>query len=210
MIQSIGAMVRDQAEEKWGRQAERGSRIVLDGEDGPISQAWYVTAYPTIYVIDRDGHIASKGLRDDALDDQVASMLGIDPDSRIKLDKRSRVWELSLRDQGLNGSELPNLLEGYAELRELDLCYNQLTDESLIYFQQLKKLQTLRLEHTGITDKGLRDLEKLPSLKQIYLSPYPGAGTTRAGRHRLARAIPGLQLSFQEPPLSDENADRRD
>ena len=62
------------------------------------------------------------------------------------------------------------------ELRELDLCYNPLSDEALTHLQPLKKLETLHLEHAGITDKGLRHLEKLPHLKQLFLDVRTGAG----------------------------------
>jgi hypothetical protein len=143
---------------------------IWDGDEGPIASAWYVTAYPTIYLVDRDGRIKSKGLRDDPLDDEVARMLGIRVESRVKVDKRTRVWALSLRDKKISDEELPKLLDGHTELRNLDLSYNHLSDAALIHLQPLKKLETLHLEHTGITDKGLQNLHRLPNLKQIHHS----------------------------------------
>ncbi len=169
---------------------------IWDGDEGPIASAWYVTTYPTIYLIDRDGRIKSKGLRDDSLDDEVARMLGISAESRVKVDKRKRVWEVSLRDRKISGEELPKLLDGYTELRDLDLSQNPISDEALIHLQPLKKLETIRLEHTGITDKGLQNLKSLPNLKSIHLYLGPGHRTTKSARRELREAIPRLRMSI--------------
>ena len=123
-------------------------------------------------------------------------MLGISDESRVKIDKRKRVWDLSLQDMKISGEELPKLLDGYTELRNLDLSDNPISDKALIHLQPLKKLKTIHLEHTGITDKGLQNLKSLPNLKAIYLSVGPGHGTTRKGRLQLQRAIPGLKIMF--------------
>jgi hypothetical protein len=168
--------------------------VIWDGKDGPIASAWYVTAYPTIYLIDDEGRIKSKGLRDDPLDDEVARMLGISSDARVKVDKRKRVWELSFRDERITAEKLPQLLDGYTELRHLDLSYNPLSDGALLHLQQLKKLETIHLEHTGITDKGLQYLKSLPNLKELHLYLGPGHATTRKGRLQLQKAIPGLTI----------------
>jgi hypothetical protein len=143
-----------------------------------------------------DGHIRSQGLRDDALDDEIARMLGINPESRVRLDKRTRVWELSLRDENISGEELPKQLEGYTELRKLDLSHNPLSDQALIHLQPLKKLERISLEHTGITDAGLQNLRSLPNLREVFLSVGPEHGTTRKGRLQLRKDIPGLTISF--------------
>jgi len=169
---------------------------IWDGDEGPIASAWFVTGYPTIYLIDRDGRIKSKGLRDDPLDDEVARMLGISAESRVKVDKRTRVWDLSLRDRKISGEELPKLLDGYTELRNLDLSHNPIADDALIHLQPLKKLESLRLQHTGITDKGLQHLKSLPNLKSILLYLGPGHRTTKLGRREIHEAIPGLRMSF--------------
>ncbi len=168
--------------------------VIWDGADGPIASAWDVSGYPTIYLIDPDGFIRSEGLRDDPLDDEVARMLGIRPEDRVRVDKRTRVWQLSLRDRKLSGEELPELLEGYTELRKLDLSHNPLTDESLIHLEKLSKLETVNLEHTGITDAGLQKLRRLSNLKSLHLYLGPGHRTTRDGRQQLRKAIPGLKI----------------
>src|SRR3954469_16815900 len=50
------------------------------GTDGPISRAWNVRGWPTIYVLDARGVIRAKGVRgeamDRAVDDLLAEMAG--------------------------------------------------------------------------------------------------------------------------------------
>ena len=46
-----------------------------DGTGGPISKAWKVRGWPTIYVIDHKGVIRYKNVRGDALDAAVDTLL---------------------------------------------------------------------------------------------------------------------------------------
>jgi peroxiredoxin len=170
--------------------------VIWDGENGPIARRWGIDGYPTIYVIDGEGRIQSEGLRDEALDDQVASMLGISPESRVRVDKRTRVWRRSFTNQSLSDAELPELLKGYTELRELDLSDHPLSDESLVHLLPLTKLEKLNLQHTGISDKGLQVLKGLPNLKRLHLDLGPGHRTTNKGRRELQKALPDLRMSF--------------
>lgn len=167
---------------------------IWDGEDGPIASHWGVEGYPTIYVIDRDGRIHSQGLRDDPLDDEVANLLGIAPASRARPDKRTRIWRLSFPKQEISEEDLPKLLEGYTELRELDLSEHPLTDSSLVHLLPLKKLEFVNLQHTGITDKGLQTLKGLPNLKRLYLELVPGHPVTQIGIRALEDELPNLQV----------------
>ena len=133
---------------------------IWDGDKGPIARDWYITKYPTIYVIDRDGRIRSEGLRDDSLDDQVAELLGISLASRVRLDKRTRVWELSLRNRGVRGPEIPKLIDGYTKLRKLDLSHNPLDDKALAQLVPLKKLERIDIGHRATvrsSDSRLHD-----------------------------------------------------
>jgi hypothetical protein len=45
------------------------------GTDGPISRAWNVRGWPTIYVLDHKGVIRFKGVRDKAMDKAVDQLL---------------------------------------------------------------------------------------------------------------------------------------
>jgi len=45
------------------------------GTDGPISKAWNVRSWPTIYVLDSKGVIRSKGVHEKQLDEAVDDLL---------------------------------------------------------------------------------------------------------------------------------------
>ena len=46
-----------------------------EGTRGPISAAWNVRSWPTIYVLDAEGKIRFKGVRGEAMDHAVDSLL---------------------------------------------------------------------------------------------------------------------------------------
>jgi peroxiredoxin len=51
-------------------------RHFRDGStDGPIAKAWNVQGWPTTYVIDQDGIIRFKNLRDEAAETAIESLL---------------------------------------------------------------------------------------------------------------------------------------
>ena len=45
------------------------------GTAGPISKAWNVTGWPTVYVLDAEGIIRAKGVRGDDLDQAIDELL---------------------------------------------------------------------------------------------------------------------------------------
>jgi hypothetical protein len=54
-----------------------GWRQAVDGStSGPIATRWNVSGWPTIYVIDAQGVIRFRGLRDQRLEDAVVKLLG--------------------------------------------------------------------------------------------------------------------------------------
>ena len=50
-------------------------RCWMDGRGGPITQQWKISAYPTIYVLDQEGRIRFEGVRGEAMDAAVESLL---------------------------------------------------------------------------------------------------------------------------------------
>lgn len=51
-------------------------RSFMEGStSGPIATKWNVSGYPTIYIIDADGVIRYKDLRDQAMEDAVMELL---------------------------------------------------------------------------------------------------------------------------------------
>lgn len=47
-----------------------------NGTDGPISRAWNIREWPTIYVLDHKGVIRFKGIRGEQIDKAVDKLLG--------------------------------------------------------------------------------------------------------------------------------------
>jgi len=47
----------------------------LEGTGGPISKSWNVRGWPTIYVLDEEGRIRYKGVRGEAMDEAVDTLL---------------------------------------------------------------------------------------------------------------------------------------
>lgn len=47
-----------------------------EGTGGPISRAWNVRGWPTIYVMDAEGKIRFKGVRGDDMDRALEELLG--------------------------------------------------------------------------------------------------------------------------------------
>ena len=45
------------------------------GADGKISDAWRVSGWPTLYLLDSEGVIREKGMRGDKLDDAITELL---------------------------------------------------------------------------------------------------------------------------------------
>ncbi len=51
-------------------------RNVIDGNTrGPIATAWNISGWPTIYVLDKEGKIRHRDLRDDELEKAVVKLL---------------------------------------------------------------------------------------------------------------------------------------
>lgn len=65
-----------EAVQKMLKEQEIPWRNVVDGSpDGPIATRWNVHAWPTIYVLDAEGRIRFRGLRDAALERAVMDLL---------------------------------------------------------------------------------------------------------------------------------------
>jgi hypothetical protein len=55
-------------------------RNVLDGTtSGPIATRWNVHGWPTIYILDKQGRIRFRDLRDEAMEEAVLSLLAENP-----------------------------------------------------------------------------------------------------------------------------------
>jgi len=51
-------------------------RQAVDGStEGPLAKAWNVSGWPTIYILDAEGRIRFRDLRDQAMEDAVTKLL---------------------------------------------------------------------------------------------------------------------------------------
>jgi hypothetical protein len=51
-------------------------RQAVDGStEGPLAKAWNVSGWPTIYILDAEGRIRYRDLRDQAMEDAVMTLL---------------------------------------------------------------------------------------------------------------------------------------
>lgn len=86
-------------------------------------------------------------------------------------------------------------MKSVAKLTNLEVLYLygvKIGDKGLSHLTGLKKLQAINLERTSITDKGLEYLKAFPSLKWIYVSPFPGESVTQRGIDRLRSQLPDV------------------
>ena len=75
---SVLSIMADAEREKTENAVSEGKltwNVHWDGRDGPLATRWQVTAFPTVYVIDRQGRIAAVGLYGEELAEKVAELL---------------------------------------------------------------------------------------------------------------------------------------
>lgn len=78
-----------------------------------------------------------------------------------------------------------------SELRLLDLCHTDITDDGLLYLKGLTSLTALNLEITQISDAGLKHLTALTSLELLYIGCTK---VTEVGIAFLKEALPNLKI----------------
>jgi hypothetical protein len=111
----------------------------------------------------------------------------------LALLKRLRVLQLPdtyLSDTGLH--ELTPL----SNLRNLWLEHTNVTDKGMPDVATFKELESLNLTGTRVTDAGLPHLAGLKRLKSLSLP----STTTKGGRDRLRRALPGCKIVINGHP----------
>lgn len=110
-----------------------------------------------------------------------------------KREKVVRVW--------LEGCpEVDEVMDDVARLphlRALSLYGSSVTDADLMKLQGCKRLKSLGIGRTAITDRGLSSLERMSSLRQVYVT-LVNDKLTDQGIASLQRALPGIQVHIQE------------
>ncbi len=103
-------------------------------------------------------------------------------------------------DQPLQVVSLAGLAQ-LAELRELTLSRNKITDAGLAFLPPLPKLDSLSINSCGLTDAAFAHLAKQPALTQLSVS---GNNITGTGLSQLPSAARLTSLSIGSSKLSDE------
>jgi uncharacterized membrane protein len=114
---------------------------------------WVISPISTV-----DNHIRVTGFN---LELPVAEALNI-----LK-EYNQHVVELKLSYSGIKSADL-KILSNFSELEKLWIDHNSLNDDSINELAGLKKLYYINLIETGITEKGLREIVKIPSLNTVY------------------------------------------
>lgn len=78
---------------------------------------------------------------------------------------------------------------------DLDLSYSPMSDVDLAFLVNWENLDSLRLERTKVTDRGLEQLKSLAKLKILHLS---NPETTPEGRNALRSLLPECKI-YPEP-----------
>ena len=89
-------------------------------------------------------------------------------------------------------------------LESLNLSLTGLTDEAMPQFAELSELQTLDLDNTLVTDAGLKHLTKLSKLRSIRLV---GVSVTDRGLEELAR-LPLRHLYLRDTAVTPAGVER--
>jgi CheY-like chemotaxis protein len=105
-----------------------------------------------------------------------------------------RGQKLDLFDSPVTDRDLASLVQGLGTLRFLSLANTEVTDEGLAHVAQLTDLEELHLDHTAVSDAGIRLLVGLHRLRILDLK---GTQVTDAGLAHLRSltALQGLYLT---------------
>jgi hypothetical protein len=143
--------------------------------------------------------------------DLSSDALLLEPLGRLR-----RLEHLSLRATGIDDERL-SFIEHLTELRTLDLGENRIvgpgmkhlaglsklknlwlidcnrfTDEGMEHMPSLTGLEDLVIQHTQVTDAGLKSLDGLPNLRCVETT---GTRVTQRGRMRLTTSLQAKRLS---------------
>jgi len=112
-----------------------------------------------------------------------------------EMDSRGRVVELRLDGKHVDDAALSQLGK-LSELRTLSLFGSSVTDDGLANVKDLRKLESIGLGKTAISRNGLRHLERLPSLRWVWVTVGPKLSKRDIDEFK-ARAVPGAVVFRQ-------------
>ncbi len=109
---------------------------------------------------------------------------------------------INLRELWLRGNDITDngvkYLKDMSKLESLDVSRTSLGDESIKIISDLASLKSLDISNTNVTDKSIVLLKYLKNLQTLNLY---NTKTTQEGRNQLVKAIPGLKINVEAPPI---------
>jgi hypothetical protein len=132
----------------------------------------------------------------------VAGSLAFNDDGMAAVAKLSRLqefrmWHAGPTQEGIKHlKELKNLKSLHLGQRLTDKPPACPTDETLAVLAELKSLETLQLEEARLSLTALRQLERLPALKQLTLG---GVDIAREDVERLRKDWPRVKVEWTAP-----------
>jgi hypothetical protein len=122
-------------------------------------------------------------------DEQVLAAL--EPyDPIYKLNSQGRVVKIKLEGKRIPAAVMDQVCQ-LTELQHLSMYAASITDDSLVRLHSLQSLQSLGLGATPISQVGIVHLEKLPSLRWVWLSKWL---VVTQEVDQLKRALPDLTV----------------
>jgi hypothetical protein len=115
----------------------------------------------------------------------------------VYLKDLTNLRELWLRGNNITDNGIKNL-EKMSKLESLDVCRTSFGDESIKIISDLASLKSLDISSTNVTDKSIVLLKYLKNLESLNLY---NTKTTQDGRNQLVKAIPGLKINVEAPPI---------
>ncbi|MCI0455678.1 MAG: hypothetical protein L0Z62_01695 [Gemmataceae bacterium] len=109
------------------------------------------------------------------------------------LDRGLVRWEIDLSGSRAGDDDLP-VIGRLADLESLKLAHTAVTDRGLKHLRPLLRLRTLDLTGTKVTDEAVAALRKLRALNSVSVA---NSGITGAGVKELLRGFPNLDLCRQ-------------
>jgi hypothetical protein len=109
-----------------------------------------------------------------------------------ELDKQNRVTSIKLEGAWVDDDALDQIKE-FPALKSLSLYSASVTDAGLAKLVGSKRIEALGLGSTRITDQGVRHLEKMPSLRWVWVSKN-NPNLTKKRLDELSKVLPGVTV----------------
>jgi len=179
------------AQEINAKRQERAAIAAIRLSGGGILYDWQAAAFPNEALAAPPGPAWARKLLGDDFFAQVFQVNLTGDGISADLTKLRNLHEArALIFEGASVSGLENL--GYFEkLETLDLIGTNITDKDVKYLRRVRSLRVLFLGGTKITDAALRDLEHLNQLWYLDVSRTP---ITTPGSRALAAALPSCDV----------------